>query len=136
MYSKLSRKTKNWIHKAIADCIFHPQYSVGIFFNSDELRLLFADGIENSIRNIYSNNEIEHIFNSLFATTIKLANGSVIDLFNVSSMPEWKARRYACIIYDATIDKLYVKNLILRLRMCFERNGKDLSKVYKIRFRI
>lgn len=135
MYSKLSKRTAKWIHNSIADCIFHPQYSVGMFFNSKELRELFSDGVKNFIENIYGSNEIEYITHSSIATGIKFANGSVIDLFNVDGSPSWKARRCACIIYDKTIDKLYVRNLIKRLIVCFERNGEDLSKTYEIKFR-
>ena len=135
MYSKLSKRTAKWIHKSIADCIFHPQYSVGMFFNSKELRDLFSDGVKNFIENIYGCNEIKYITYSSIDTSIKLTNGSVIDLFNMDNVPSWKARRYACIIYDKTINKLYVNNLIKRLRMCFERNGVDLSKTYEIKFR-
>ena len=135
MYSKLSKKTAKWVHKSIADCIFYPQYSVGMFFNSEELKSLFADGVQDFIKNIYGYNEIEYITHSSIATSIKFTNGSVVDLFNVDSSPNWKARRYACIIYDKTIDKLYVRNLIKRLKIGFERNGEDLSKMYEIKFR-
>lgn len=135
MYSKLSKKTVKWIHKPIADCIFHPRYSVGMFFNSEELRTLFANGVVDFINKIYGCNEIKHITHSSIATSIKFTNGSTIDLFNVDSSPNWKARRYACIIYDKTIDKLYVSNLIKRLRTGFERNGEGLSKTYEIKFR-
>lgn len=135
MYSKLSKKTVKWIHKSIADCIFHPQYSVGMFFNSKELRSLFADGVQDFINNIYGCNEIECITHSSIATSIKFTNDSAIDLFNVDVSPNWNARRYACIIYDKAIDKLYIINLIKRLRVCFERNGEDLSKMYEIKFR-
>lgn len=135
MYSKLSKKTTKWIHSSIASCIFHPQYSVGMFFNSKELRELFSDGVKNFIENIYGSNEIEYITRSSIATSIKFANGSVVDLFNVDGSPSWKARRYACIIYDKTINKLYVRNLIKRLKVCFERNSEDLSKTYEIKFK-
>ena len=135
IYSKLSKKTAKWIHKTIADCIFHPQYSVGMFFNSKELRSLFADGIQDFIENIYGCNEIEYITHSSIATSIKLTNGSTIDLFSVDGSPNWKARRYACIIYDKAIDKLYVNNLIKRLIVRYEINGKNLSKIHEIKIR-
>ena len=135
MYSKLSKKATTLVYKSIADCILHPQYSVGMFFNSEELKSLFSDGVKDFIKNIYGCNEIERITNSSIATSIRLTNGSVIDLFNVESCPIWKARRYACIIYDKTIDKLQVNNQIEPLRIRFENNGEDISKMYELKFR-
>jgi hypothetical protein len=87
--------------------------------------------------NLIGSGNIEYITHSSIATNIQLANKSVIHIFNVSSSPSgWKGRRYACIIYDKSIDKSYGKNL-KNLRMVYGRDGEVLSesKLYEIKFR-
>ena len=134
MNNKISKKIKNQIYKAVADCIFCPQYHVGIFLNSNDRKQLLVNEIENFIKTVYGDNEIEHETNSDICVSIEFVNGSLIHLFDISSCPNWEARRYACIIYDSKINELYVEHLILRLRMSFVRNGEDLSDVIKIKF--
>lgn len=132
MYKYLIKKTAKWINKSIEDCISCPKYSVGMFLNSEDLRNEFVIGIANLI----GSSNIEYITRSLIATCIKLTNESVIHIFNVESSPAWKARRYACIIYDKDIDKSYGKRL-KNLRMDYNRDGEILSesKLYEITFR-
>lgn len=132
MYKHLSRKTKNWVHKSIEDCMSCPKYSVGMFLNSEELRNEFSDGIVSLI----GSSNIEYVTHSSIATCIKLANESIVHIFNVDGFPVWKGRRYVCIIYDKDIDKSYGKKL-KNLRMAYGRDGEVLSesKLYEIKFR-
>lgn len=132
MYKYLTKKTIKWIHKSIEDCISYPKYSVGMFLNSEELRNVFANGIVNLI----GSSNIEYVTHSSIATCIKLTNESIIHIFNVDSLPVWKARRYVCVIYDKNIDKPYRKKL-KNLRMIYGRDGEVLSesKLYEITFR-
>ena len=130
MYKHLSRKTKNWIYKSVEDCMSYPKYSVGMFLSSEELKKSFVDGVVNLI----GRDNIKYITHSSIATNIQLINKSVIHIFDISSSPNWKARRYACIIYDKSINKSYGR-MLKNLRMDYGRDGEVLSesKLYEIK---
>lgn len=106
---------KDKVYSAVADCVFHPQYSVGIFLNSSEQQVQTVEDILAFVSRIYGSQEIDRHSTDGNLSTIKFCNGSVAHIFNVNSIPGWKARRYHQIIYDADIDKQYVDHLILRL---------------------
>ena len=108
---------KDKVYSAVADCVFHPQYSVGIFLNSSEKQVHMLEDILAFVSRIYGSQEIDRHSTDGNFSTIKFCNGSVAHIFNVNSMPNWKARRYHQIIYDTDIDKLYVDHLILRLML-------------------
>lgn len=131
---KIPRVVRHHTFNAIEDCIRHPQYSVGIFVNSDTRKQLVRYEIEDFINRFYSDNEIEHKIVGYNCTDIKFTNGSIVHIFNVGDCPNWCARRYNCIIYDSDLDKEYVRYVLSPLRIRFERNMKDLSKEIKVKF--
>lgn len=133
MYKYLSEKEKNWILKSIEDCISHPKYCVGMFFNSEELKKTF----EGSIENLIGNNNIEWISHPQpKITTIHLVNGSVVSLFDASILTSAIGRRYHCIIYDTAIDGRYERAIKSRVAP-YGRDGEILFeyKLYEIEFK-
>lgn len=122
------------IQKAIVSCALFPEYTVGIFLNSNDRKQVLSYEIENLIRTLYEGKGIEYKIDTQFCVNIKLTNGSILDLFNVGNLPQWKGRRYAYIIYDSDIDETYINSVILRLTTDFYKNGSNLSNVIKLDF--
>lgn len=122
------------IQQAIVSCALFPGYSVGIFLNSNDRKQVLSYEIENLIRTLYEGKGIGYKIDTQFCVNIKLTNGSILDLFNVGNLPQWKGRRYACIIYNSDIDETYINSVILRLTTDFYKNGSNLSNVIKLTF--
>lgn len=122
------------IQQAIVSCALFPGYSVGIFLNSNDRKQVLSYEIENLIRTLYEGKGIGYKIDTQFCVNIKLTNGSILDLFNVGNLPQWKGRKYACIIYDSDINEAYINEVILRLVTCFYKKWNNLSRVIKLTF--
>lgn len=95
--------------EVIAQCFKYPDYSIGIFANTEADMRDFHQRVIKKIPSGKIERNCQGVKNQI---SVRLTNGSKIDF--LSNAPIGCTKRYSAVVYDEALSKRYIDSVVMR----------------------